>query len=71
MLPSMSTNYRDLITNLDRSIHGDVTSAQSRLHGVVELLEQGRENGDDVEKYTDAIDGLRGVEQRLADLAHR
>lgn len=59
----MSTDYRDLITNLHRSVHDDATSARTRLHGVVELLEQGRD--------TAAVADLRAVEQRLDEVAHR
>lgn len=55
----MSTDYRELITNLTTSIHDDTTSARTRLHGVVELLERGRD--------TAAVTGLRAVEQRLVE----
>ncbi|MBE5488577.1 hypothetical protein E3G71_001078 [Mycobacteroides abscessus] len=64
----MSTDYRDLITNLTTSIHDDVTTARARLHEAIELLEQGLDSGVDAEKYTDAIDGLRVTEQRLTEL---
>lgn len=67
----MSTSYRPLITNLTRSIHDDVAGARTRLHGVVELLEQGRDTGADAEKLTAAVADLRAVEQRLAELAQR
>lgn len=54
----MSTDYRELITNLTTSIHDDVAGARTRLHEAIELLEQA--------KLTTATDDLRAVEQRLA-----
>ncbi|WOF19472.1 hypothetical protein IHV82_01460 [Mycobacterium avium] len=59
----MSTSYHELITNLHGSIHDDLTGARTRLHGVIELLEQA--------KLTAAVADLRGVEQRLTDQADR
>ncbi|QHN16555.1 MULTISPECIES: hypothetical protein [Mycobacteriales] len=56
----MSTDYRDLITNLTDSVHDDVRSARTRLHGVIELLEHVQD--------TTAVTDLRAVEQRLAEL---
>ncbi|QQG95899.1 hypothetical protein HBE99_02650 [Mycobacteroides chelonae] len=67
----MSTDYRELITNLTTSIHDDVAGARTRLHGVVELLEQVPGTVADEEKFTAVIDDLRATEERLADLAHR
>lgn len=62
---------KELITNLHRSVHDDVTSTRTRLHGVVELLEQAQVNGTDTDEFTAAVADLRAVEQRLAELAHR
>ncbi|RIR77097.1 hypothetical protein D2E65_16090 [Mycobacteroides abscessus] len=66
------TDYRGLITNLHCSVHDDVTSARSRLHEAIELLEQGQVNGTvevhDQEKFTASVADLRLVDQRLADL---
>ncbi|SKE69850.1 Uncharacterised protein [Mycobacteroides abscessus subsp. massiliense] len=59
----MSTDYRPLITNLTDSVHDDVAGARTRLHGVIELLEQA--------KLTAAVADLHAVEQRLAELADR
>lgn len=59
----MSTDYRDSITNLHRSVHDDVAGARTRLHSVIELLEQ--------TQFTAAVTDLRGVEQRLTDWADR
>ncbi|MGV0747209.1 hypothetical protein [Mycolicibacter minnesotensis] len=63
--------YRPLITNLTDSIHDDVRSVRSRVREAIELLEQGRDTGTDAEKFDAAVANLRGVEQRLAGLAHR
>lgn len=62
-LPGMSTSYRPLITNLHHGVHCDVRSARTRLHGVIEVLEQ--------TQFTAAVTDLRGVEQRLTDWANR
>ncbi|WP_074380069.1 hypothetical protein [Mycobacteroides abscessus] len=60
----MGTDYRPLITNLHRGVHCDVNSARTRLHSVVELLEQAN-------LTTAGAADLRGVEQRLTELADR
>ncbi len=52
-----------LITNLNTSIHEDVSSARTRLRSVIELLEQA--------SITAAVADLRGVEQRLAEAVRR
>lgn len=71
----MSTDYRELITNLTTSIHDDVRSARTRLHEAIELLEQGQDAGTvnvtDAEKFTAVIGDLRAVERRLAELVRR
>lgn len=67
----MSTSYRPLITNLHRGVHCDVRSARTRLHEAIELLDQGLDTGTDAEKLTAAVADLRGVEQRLAEVATR
>ncbi|MBF6387124.1 hypothetical protein IU444_23645 [Nocardia farcinica] len=59
----MSTSYRDLITNLHRGVHCDVSSARTRLQGVIELMEQAN--------LTAAVADLRAVEQRLAEAVRR
>ncbi|WP_301121563.1 hypothetical protein [Mycolicibacterium fortuitum] len=64
----MSTDYRELITNLTTSIHDDVAGARTRLHEAIELLEHDRESGTGEEEFTAATDDLRGVEQRLTEL---
>ncbi|SIG33297.1 hypothetical protein [Mycobacteroides abscessus] len=63
----MSTDYRDLITSPATSIHDNVRSAQTRLRGVVELLEHAHGTGTDGANFTAAIDDLRAVERRLAE----
>ncbi|ALM19088.1 hypothetical protein [Mycobacteroides abscessus] len=59
----MGTDYRHSITNLHRGVHCDVNSARTRLHSVIELMEQ--------TNLTAAVADLRAVEQRLADVASR
>lgn len=59
----MSTSYPDLITNLHRGVHCDVSSARTRLQGVIELMEQAN--------LTAAVADLRAVEQRLAEAVRR
>ncbi|WP_255773562.1 hypothetical protein [Mycobacteroides abscessus] len=59
----MSTDYRELITDLTTSIHDDVRSARTRLRSVIELLEQA--------SITAAVADLRAVEQRLVEVASR
>ncbi|CAJ1579802.1 hypothetical protein [[Mycobacterium] wendilense] len=59
----MSTSYRDLITNLHRGVHCDVSSARTRLQGVIELMDRA---------HLPAVAAdLRAVEQRLVDQADR
>lgn len=67
----MSTNYRDLVTNLTTPVHDDASSARTRVREALTLLEHAQVNGTDGEEFTAAIDGLRAVEQRLAEAASR
>ncbi|ABK65232.1 hypothetical protein [Mycobacterium avium] len=67
----MSTSYRPLITNLDRSIHDDVSGARTRLREAIKLLEQAPSTVADAEKLTAVVADLRAVERRLVELADR
>lgn len=60
----MGTDYRDLITNLHRGVHDDVSSVRARLHSVIEILEQAN-------LTTAGAADLRAMEQRLTELARQ
>ena len=60
----MRIDYRDLITNLHRSVHDDMGSARIRLRGTVELLEQ-------ADLTAAGAADLRAAQQRLDEVAHR
>ncbi|QZH66736.1 hypothetical protein [Mycolicibacterium farcinogenes] len=67
----MRIDYRDLITNLHSGVHSDMDSAQTRLRGVVELLEQAPGTVPGGGRLTDTVADLRAVERRLAELVRR